>query len=229
MTKKTACKRSRAAFTLVELLVVIGVLAILVGVLLPTLRQTSYNAKATRSATVLQQNAHLLVLYARDWKDVYPIASPNASTSGHRYYEALVSAGLLPTSKAADPDGFSKLDECSFIMSFALVFDPALMVRGNTVPVENMTSVRVRLDQVVFPASKGVISQFIVWYANEEPSLWAGGKPYPAPVQFADGSGIIATWQQFKCERGTSGGIYLENVIGVPVISTWTGYQGQDR
>ena len=59
------------AFTLVELLVVIGIIAILVGVLLPALRQTRLAARRTQCASRLRELTAACTMYLGEHK-VYP-------------------------------------------------------------------------------------------------------------------------------------------------------------
>lgn len=64
--------RPRLAFTLVELLVVIGIIAVLIGILLPTLSKARANAQMTACKSNLQQIAYATRMYANDSKDRYP-------------------------------------------------------------------------------------------------------------------------------------------------------------
>ena len=69
-------RRCGGGFTLTELLVVIGVIALLIGILLPTLskaRESSRKAACLANLRTLGQAQHL---YANIWKDVLPNRSP---------------------------------------------------------------------------------------------------------------------------------------------------------
>ena len=60
-------------FTLVELLVVIGIIAILVGILLPTLSRARESAKRTACLSNLRELGNAFRLYAASNKDIMPI------------------------------------------------------------------------------------------------------------------------------------------------------------
>jgi prepilin-type N-terminal cleavage/methylation domain-containing protein len=79
---------SRRAFTLVELLVVIGIIAVLISILLPTLQMAREHAKNVQCLSNLRSCGQALYMYAHQNKGMFP---PMALQSP----ETLVLGGLI--------------------------------------------------------------------------------------------------------------------------------------
>src|SRR5881227_9005 len=88
--------RRGSGFTLVELLVVIGIIAVLISILLPTLNKARESAKRTQCLSNLRQIATLLNMYSIQYKGPVPIgciSSGNAGLAeGNDYFISIASS-----------------------------------------------------------------------------------------------------------------------------------------
>src|SRR4051812_50230899 len=73
-TMKRRENNLRGAFTLVELLVVIGIVALLIGLLLPALSVARANSRAVACLSNLRQMAVAAQAYCNDHKGTFPVA-----------------------------------------------------------------------------------------------------------------------------------------------------------
>src|SRR5690349_13517115 len=86
----------RAAFTLVELLVVIGIIALLISMLLPALSKARENAKLVACSSQLRQIVVAARAYAVDNRDALPPWALDDGSPGYSVYRTSAPASSGP-------------------------------------------------------------------------------------------------------------------------------------
>jgi len=106
--KKVVGRMSAAkAFTLVELLVVIGIIAVLVGVLLPVLGSARKSADKAKCLASLQQLGNAFKLYQVDYKGAWPVAAMyyNQGSERDKRWHDFVAKYVMGNQQVTDPGG----------------------------------------------------------------------------------------------------------------------------
>src|SRR5678815_1937024 len=73
---------NRSAFSLIELMVVIGIIAILIGLLMPTVRAVRLHAQQIKCAAQLHQLGAGLANYAVAFRGHYPVVGDHHAYGG---------------------------------------------------------------------------------------------------------------------------------------------------
>ena len=97
----------RSAFTLVELLVVIGIIAILISILLPTMSRARESARRTQCLSNLRQIAIFLNMYANANNQKVPLGTVSGGTAGRDVAEANGYGLSRPTGGSTTVDGIT--------------------------------------------------------------------------------------------------------------------------
>jgi prepilin-type N-terminal cleavage/methylation domain-containing protein/prepilin-type processing-associated H-X9-DG protein len=99
--------RTSSAFTLIELLVVIAVIALLVGILLPSLRMARHAARSSKCLAQQNQIYLAIIAYANDYKDYHHQQRLNF---GARFMRINPAAGFDPNNlrllRPLDPNAY---------------------------------------------------------------------------------------------------------------------------
>ena len=82
----------RRAFTLVELLVVIGIITILIGLLMPALARAREGARRTKCLANLRTLGQAMVMYANDSKGWLPNSNPAMTVNDYDMTNAVLVA-----------------------------------------------------------------------------------------------------------------------------------------
>src|SRR5882724_624203 len=85
--KRRSRLQARRAFTLVELLVVIGIIAVLIGILLPALQRAREYGRITACASQMRQIGTAIEMYTLDHNGTYPplLFADDWQTNGGNY------------------------------------------------------------------------------------------------------------------------------------------------
>ena len=226
---------SGRAFTMVELLAVLGVMMMLIGLMLPAFGSAFSTAKLTQDMVRLRDNSVMVTLYTQDNRDIYPFVGLQRGPhiDAVRWGMPMVAGGYFESIMQIDDRSDENGVGYSIHMSQAMVYDWKLMRPGHTVPYDEAVAVPVRSSSVTFPSLKALL-----YRAENRYHDTLNGRPIPDdyyafccvdlwefPVANADTSIIKGHWKFFNGGRP----LYEENNIGMPVATTWFGVKGQDR
>ncbi len=208
-------KLRRNAFTLVELLVVIGIIALLIAILLPSLAKARQSARRTACASNLRQVGVAFSLYLIDSKGVYPapVADPVSASPliwlwmGRGWRPVLEK--YLPRGSAnagvfwcpSDDTSIDKYDSTSYAYSMAFYHSPEQINAMNSV-ASNYSNPQPPIGQkagrVTHSAQKVLAGE---WLAAHTPFKNDSGWFAPGGSRvflFADGHSAYLAWQEIR-------------------------------
>lgn len=216
----------RKAFTLIECVLVFGVVLLLISLALPSFGRAKQRAEVLKKTMVVQQNALAIAMYVGEYREFFPRALPNAQQAALYWYRPMVKSGYFSTEEASDPVGFGRFGFSTISMSQCMVFDPKYMRMGFTVSVGAAKSTWVRMSQVSYPAHKGIMLEMTREWRSENPiGFCCAGPLLTVPVAFVDGSVTTGNRLTF----GQNQEPVVIDGIGLPVFSSWGGYLAIDR
>lgn len=220
-----ASPRARGGFSLIELIVCIGIATMCAGLVLPMLGRSVQSARLTADLAVIRSHGASLVQYAGANADLYPRASELRCGIGRGWYKPLLAEGFFDSATQADPRNMPRHDRVSFWMSDALGADPAEFTRGSTRPCDESPSSPVAMHQVPFPTAKGLMAKMfehdggpIGVHRGGDPNWFCCADLWEAAVAFCDGSAETGTYLDYSPRHEMPVKV-LGHSVGTPILS----------
>jgi prepilin-type N-terminal cleavage/methylation domain-containing protein len=225
---------NRRGFTIIELLVSLGIVAVVVSLIVTGLARTRKTAGMTKDLALIRQNGAATLMYTGDFKDTFPILGRSAYDVMHWWYECLLATGHVASRQAVDPHykepPVHDRSRFQFTMTTSIAqqyFTPEGALR---LPDTHLEAHRVA--QVTFPSHKGMIVRG-----------WNGDFPYYTPSSrlsqlniewfYGNSRTPIAAFDgsaRVDARASMIGGNpeFVISGIGLPLFSTWGGLNGVD-
>jgi type II secretory pathway pseudopilin PulG len=223
------------AFTLIELVVVIGVIMVLIALAAPALGKSMQAARLTRSQVAVSQNAKLITLYASAYKDIAPIWSMSAEDNRELWCEAVRAIGLVTSWKEIDPEWIGgdagDLGTPGFYMNRAFHDRVDDLTPGQTEPEQWAVSDPVRVGSALYPDKLILVSHLyrrLYRVHGDLRGAWCcvtSIRTHVGAVGFTDGHVESGYWTDFIAEDE----LVVENNVGWPAYSTWYGHRGRSK
>jgi prepilin-type N-terminal cleavage/methylation domain-containing protein/prepilin-type processing-associated H-X9-DG protein len=247
--------RLRRGFTLVELLVVIGIIAILMAILLPVLRRARETAQSALCSSNLRQLQQASVNYAQDNHDFLPPAHINFITQNlHRWH------GTRPS--MTDPFDFTTsplkkylqvpaIKRCPSFEEPAIGFEqsaggygyndhylgssmeePAAGPMKITVKQERYLNVPAKQAMIERPAETimfadtAMAAPALIEYSFVEPPLTGKGVPTSPSIHFRHAGRANVVWVDGHVTTERMEWTYPKNVYGVDNATAHLGFFG---
>jgi prepilin-type N-terminal cleavage/methylation domain-containing protein/prepilin-type processing-associated H-X9-DG protein len=116
--RRSACRR---AFTLLELLIVIGIIALLIALLMPSLTRARAHARSVQCQSNLHQIGQNLLIYANQWKGwIYPPEMVADNPEDQRWPVEVFKPAIWNPKILLCPADFEPAAEHSYILNYHL-------------------------------------------------------------------------------------------------------------